>query len=491
MKRIPVIAAALTALFLGALDALIMAAAMPTIVADLGGLSLYSWVYSVYLLSRAVSLPVFGKLADLLNTKSLFMTSIAIFLTGSIMAGFSHGMGFLIFSRIVQGIGAGGNFALVYIVLTDMASPEKRGKTLGFASFVWGIASLLGPTLGGIIVSYFSWRWIFFMNIPLSILSLAGLYFFMIEIREKKKQVSIDISGIAALSVAILSLLTIFLTGGRNYPWISFEILGLILLTAFSFAAFYYSEKRAPEPILSLQFFKLKGFRTGNLAVFFSSFTIFSLFAYAPLFIQGVLLKTPMEVGLSMLSLSLGWSAGSLTLGQIMHRVGEKSAALFGAVLLVCSAGATLFFSIDTTMSTCFWVFLMVGTGMGFVALATLIVVQNSLTTEDLGVATSSHQFARTLGGTVGIGITGGLFTTRLTREIENIPADHLGNMLQNEMLAHHLENLFNPDMLAKMSESEMVTLQTASLSGFSLVFGIIFVISILCFFSCFFLPAK
>ncbi len=187
-KRFPVILAALLVLFLSALDALIMAAAMPTIVADLGGLSLYSWVYSAALLSRTVSLPIFGKLADLFKTKSLFMISTTIFLIASVMAGLSTSMGFLIFSRVIQGIGAGGNFALVYVILTDVSSPEKRGKTLGFASFVWGIASVLGPTLGGLIVTYFSWRWIFFMNIPLGILSLGVVYFFMTEIREKKKK---------------------------------------------------------------------------------------------------------------------------------------------------------------------------------------------------------------------------------------------------------------------------------------------------------------
>jgi EmrB/QacA subfamily drug resistance transporter len=464
---------------------------MPIIVADLGGLSLYSWVYSAYFLARAVSLPIFGKLADLLKTKSLFMTSIAIFLAASVMAGFSRSMGFLIFSRVIQGIGAGGNFALVYIVLTDVAPPEKRGKTLGFASFIWGIASLLGPTLGGFIVSFFSWRWIFFMNIPLGLLSLAGLYFFLVETREKKKKVHLDFAGVASLSIAILSLLTVFLTGGRTYPWISYEISGLVLLTLLSFVAFYYAEKKAPEPILSLKFFRLRGFSTGNSAVFLSSFVIFSLFAYAPLFIQGVLLKAPMEVGLAMLSLSLGWSAGSLALGQILHRVGEKPAAILGGVLLICSTGATFFFTTETTMLFCFWIFLFVGVGMGLVALATLIVVQNSLKNEDMGVATSSHQFARTLGGTVGIGITGGLFTARLTKEMNKLSGDYLDNILTRQSAAHHMENLFDPEILAKLPEAATVTLRSASLSSLSLVFGIIFGVSFVCLVCCLLLPKK
>jgi len=488
-KRFPVILAALLVLFLSALDALIMAAAMPTIVADLGGLSLYSWVYSAALLSRTVSLPIFGKLADLFKTKSLFMISTTIFLMASVMAGLSTSMGFLIFSRVIQGIGAGGNFALVYVILTDVSSPEKRGKTLGFASFVWGIASVLGPTLGGLIVTYFSWRWIFFMNIPLGILSLGVVYFYLTEIREKKKKVYLDFAGVITLSISILSFLTIFLIGGRTYPWISYEVLGLCLITFLFSMGFYLAEKRAPEPILSLEFFRFKGFRNGNMAVFLSSFVIFSLFAYAPLFIQGVLLKTPMEVGIAMLSLSLGWSMGSLMLGQVIHRIEKKTSAVAGALFLGIASGTTLLFSTNTTMAFCFWTFLLAGLGMGFVTLATLLVVQNSLKTEDIGVATSSHQFARTLGGTLGIGICGGLFTARLVREMDKLSSDHLAEIMHQENIAHQIENIFNPEMLSQFSETALEALRTAALSGLSLVFWIIFGISILCFGCCLLLP--
>jgi EmrB/QacA subfamily drug resistance transporter len=488
-KRFSILAATLLVLFLSALDALIMAAAMPTIVADLGGLSLYSWVYSAALLSRTVSVPIFGKLADLFKTKSLFMISTTIFLVASVMAGLSTSMGFLIFARVIQGIGAGGNFALVYVILTDVSSPEKRGKALGFAGFVWGIASILGPTLGGLIVTYFSWRWIFFMNIPLGILSLVGIYFFLSEIREKKKKVYLDFAGVFTLSVSILSLLTVFLVGGLTYPWISYEMLGLYLVTLLFSLGFYFAEKRAPEPILSLEFFRFKGFRNGNLAVFLSSFVIFSLFAYVPLFIQGVLFKTPMDVGFAMLSLSLGWSLGSLILGQVIHRIEKKISAVAGAVLLGTGTGTTLLFTTETTMTFCFWTFFISGLGMGFTSLATLLVVQNSLKNEDIGVATSSHQFARTLGGTLGIGICGGLFTARLTKEMNKLSSDHLSEIMDRKNMDQHIENILNPEMLSKFSESALEALRTATLSSLSLVFWIIFGISIICIGCCFFLP--
>src|SRR5512139_2681543 len=174
-RRVLIISAALLALFLGALDALVMAAAMPTMVSELGGLHLYSWVYSIYLLSRAVSLPIFGKLADILSAKALYLAAIALFVLGSLAAGFAESMEFLIACRALQGIGAGGSFALVYVVLTDISSAETRGKTLSMGSFIWGLASVLGPSLGAFIVAHFSWRWIFLVNVPLGALSMAGV----------------------------------------------------------------------------------------------------------------------------------------------------------------------------------------------------------------------------------------------------------------------------------------------------------------------------
>ena len=180
-ERLFVTGAALLALFLGAMDALIMSTAMPTIVTDLGGLHFYSWVYSTYFLSRAVSLPIFGKLADTYRTRSLFILSITIFVASSVLAGLSPNMGFLVVARVFQGIGAGGNFALVYIALADVSPPEERGKAMSLASFVWGLASVLGPTLGGFMVTWASWRWIFFINLPLGLASLAGISLFLVE----------------------------------------------------------------------------------------------------------------------------------------------------------------------------------------------------------------------------------------------------------------------------------------------------------------------
>jgi len=492
--RTLIIAAALLALFLGAMDALIMSAAMPTIVADLGGLHLYSWVYSAYFLSRAISLPIFGKLADLYNNKRIFLISIAVFIGSSVAAGFSPNMMFLIVARVFQGIGAGGNFALVYIVLADISPPQDRARTMSFASSIWGIASVLGPTLGGFIVTFLSWRWIFFINVPLGLLSMAGLAFFLKELREKKKSASLDLWGAVTLSTSILGLLTLFLVGGGSHGWLSPRMALLGAVTMVSAIGFLHAERRAKEPLLPLEFFKKRGFSMGNLAVFMSSFSIFALFAFAPIFIQGGLGKSPMQVGVAMLSLSLGWSVGSLILGQVSNRLGIKRAAVMGAVLLISGCALTLLFSVRTTMATCFWVFMLTGLGMGFVTLATLVVVQNSVDVSDLGVATSSNQFARTLGGTVGVGMCGGFMNAALWRAMHVLaeqgflPAAE-GAAVMGE--SNGFDALLQPEFLNQLSESARTVFHAAIVDSVSIVFWMVFLAAVVCLFFCALLPGK
>lgn len=243
------------------MDALVMSAAMPTIVSELGGLHLYSWVYSAYFLSRAVALPIFGKLADLFKNKNIFLISIAIFMLSSIAAGLSPNMIILIVCRVFQGIGAGGNFALVYIVLADISPPEQRARTMSFTSTIWGIASVLGPTLGGFIVTYFSWRWIFFINVPLGFFSLAGIAFLLVEIREKKKEISLDISGVLTLSVSILGLLLIFLMGVGNTRGCRFKLPGLRVSRLFPGSGLSI-RKSGPK----IRFFPWRFFEAGDSA---------------------------------------------------------------------------------------------------------------------------------------------------------------------------------------------------------------------------------
>jgi EmrB/QacA subfamily drug resistance transporter len=489
-ERNCVIGAALLALFLGALDALIMSAAMPTIVAELGGLHLYAWVYSAYFLARAVSLPIFGKLTDLYNSKNLFLFSISLFLVSSIAAGSAQSMTFLIFCRVLQGIGAGGNFALVYIVLSEVAPVDQRAKTLSLASSVWGISSVLGPTLGGFIVSYFSWRWIFFINVPLGIFCLVGLGVFLrkLPIRRRTK-VSLDFAGLVLFILFILGLLVLFITGGQELAWGAGKMILLMVAIVVLGTCFYLVEKKAEDPLVNINFFRNRNFSLGNAATFLSSITIFSLFAYAPLYIQAGLALSPVQVGFAMVSLSLGWSFGALFLGRFMHNDVGKGSSVAGGIILLAGSLLTLRFGLQTSMTECFLVFFIVGIGMGVVSLSTLVLVQNSAKTEDLGIVTSLHQFSRSLGGTVGVGICGGLVTKRLLESLEEtagvLPQDLMLQILEST------ENILQPEFMSLVSMEAMETLRNAVLTGVNSVFLVAVIASFICLFCCLYLSRE
>ena len=493
-RRLLLILATLLALFLAALDTLIMSAVMPTIVAELGGLHLYSWVFSAYMLSRAVSLPVFGKLADLFSNRVLYLVSILIFVAGSIMAGLAQNMVALTIFRTIQGIGAGGNFALVYIVLSDISEPEERGRMMSYASFVWGLASVLGPSLGGFIVNWVSWRWIFFINVPIGMLSLVGIWFFLVETREKHDVVEIDYAGILTLVTAILSFLTAFLMGGREYGWTSPQILGLFLLFLLSAIGFYIVERRSCEPILCFDFFRLRGFSAGNGLVFFASMAIFSLSAFSPLFIQGALGQTPFQLGIVMMFLSFGWSAGALYCGRQANRLGEHGFALAGGAVLIAGCVLAVHFSAETPLWTCVLAMTLAGIGMGFTSISTLLIVQNSVPQKDLGVATSSHQFTRTLGGTVGIGICGSLVTARFARVADALAASDLNGTIPGALMhqiRQNFENFFRPDIQQQLSETTRNVLHHAIGNCVIDVFWLALVAGCICLAFGFFLPRR
>lgn len=486
-RRRLVVAAALLALFLGALDALVMSAAMPTVVSELGGLDLYSWVYSAYLLARTVALPIFGKLADLFRVRSLFAVAILLFMAASLAAGFSPGMEFLIACRALQGVGAGGTFALVYVVLAEISPPGERGRTLSLGSAVWGLASVLGPAAGGLIVAALSWPWIFFINLPLGALSLVGVAAAPVDTRPRRARPAIDAAGAAALTAAVLCLLLLFLLVGEGRPVGSPPILALAAGAALSTAAFVGIERRASDPLLAPAFFRSRGFSAGNAAVFFSSFAIFAYFAFAPLFVQGALGKNPVEVGWTVLALSLGWSVGSLALGRRIHRWGNRRSAAGGAALLAAGSAMTLGFSPASSAAACFAVFFAVGVGMGGVSLATILIVQESVPASDLGVATSAHQFARNLGGAVGVGVGGGLFTAAFSTAAAltaGLPP------ALSEGAAAGAEGLFRPEVQALLPPDTRALLQAAVGGAVAPVFMASGAAALACLACCLILPA-
>jgi len=492
-SRFFLVAAVMLALFLGALDALVVGAAMPTIVADVGGLHLYSWAFSAYLLTRAIALPIFGKLCDLFSNRLLYIIAISVFIISSVLAGLVGNMVHFIAFRAFQGIGAGGTFALAYIVVSDHSPPAMRGKMMGLISFVWGLASILGPALGGFVITWLSWRWIFYVNLPLGSLALLGILLFLRDTRVRKPKAPIDYLGAATLSSSVICLLVVCMLGGRNYPWLSFEIAALSLLTVVAGAGFVYAEKHAAEPIVDLRFFRVRGFSMANASAFFSSVAIFSLPADTPLYIQGALGKTPAQLGITMVSLSLAWSAGAFLCGRLVNRQREKPLSILGSLILATGSCWMLLFTRSTTLLECSMALALAGMGMGFVSIATLLAVQNSLDESDLGVATSSQQFARTLGGTIGIGICGSVVSLHLGRTLNALRGSSMGHEFPHDLGAHlsrNIETLFDPNFQENLSAGVLRALQEAVESGVEWVFWCTLAASLLSLAFCLRLPA-
>jgi EmrB/QacA subfamily drug resistance transporter len=493
-SRVLVLIAALLAVFLGALDALIIGAAMPTIVAELGGLELYSWVFSAYMLTRTIALPLFGKLADLYSSKKLFVLAVGTFLIGSLLAGMVDSMPQLVLLRALQGIGAGGNFALAYIVVSEISAPEERGRMMGLISFVWGVSSVMGPLLGGFIVTYLTWPWVFYINVPIGGLAIFCILRYFQESRQKKRDAAVDYLGAIALSTCVLALLFAFLLLGEARAWYSPQSIGLFLLALLAGLVFWYAERRAEDPILPLHFFRTPGFTLPNGAAFFSSFAIFSLLAFLPLFVQGALGRTAAELGLVMVPLSLGWSAGALACGQVVNRLGEKLSAVAGALLMFISIALTLTFNPATGLVYFSAVVCPIGIGMGFVSVATLLKVQNSLHESDLGVATSSQQFARTLGGTVGIGISGAMVSHYIDKAFETLMTSPLRSEIPPNLakqLSHNLQEFLRPEIVASLPSNALFAIRESIGKGVETVFWTALLVAFISIIMCKLMPGR
>ncbi|MDQ7783170.1 MAG: MFS transporter [Desulfomonilaceae bacterium] len=481
--RVMIVIAALLAVFLGALDALIVSTAMPTIVSDLGGLELYGWVFSGYMLARTIALPIVGKLCDMYSTKKLFAVTMGLFIISSLSAGVVTTMPQLILLRAIQGLAAGGTFAVAYIVVADISPPGQRARMMGSISLVWGLASVLGPVLGGAIVTYLPWPWIFYINVPVGGAALFAVMVYFKEFREKRADASIDYWGAATLSAAVPAFLLVVLLGGREYSWASPQILALTIAGLVLGGAFLFAESRAASPILSLDLMRTPGFLYSSSIVFFCSFAIFSLIAFIPLFVQGALLMKAADVSIAMIPLSLGWSAGGLASGHFMSRIGPKMTCILGSLCICTGISVALSFTPETSLISCCAVFGGVGIGMGFIFIGTLIAAQNSLPQADRGVATSSQQFALNLGGTIGVGVSGGILaakTMKVLKERISVSPDPAVEIPSTSQLSRHVQDLLRPEFQSSFSPEVVHALKDAVAAGVVAVFWTALAVSLL-----------
>ncbi len=413
--KIIVTIALMLGMSLAALDTTIVGTALPSIVGKLGGINLYSWVFSAYLLTSTTTVPIYGKLADLFGRKPIFLFGTAVFLIGSIASGAAQSMEQLIIFRAIQGLGAGAVLPIVLTIIGDIFALEERAKVQGLFSGVWGLSSIIGPALGGVIVDHFSWRWVFYINIPFGLLSAFLLIVYLKENVERKKH-SIDYIGSAALTIGIVALLFAMLQGGVSWGWASSQSLGLFALAVAFLLLFFYQEMRAPEPILPLTLFKNRIIAISSIGGFILGVVLFGITSYVPLFVQGVKGGTATSAGITLGPLLLAWPIASTLSSKLIIRAGYRLTAGVGAFLTVVGVGMVTLFQVNTVLPFIVVAMLVIGSGLGLMSTAFVISVQNAVPWNLRGVATASTQFVRTIGGTVGVALMGTIRNTQMAQ---------------------------------------------------------------------------
>jgi EmrB/QacA subfamily drug resistance transporter len=403
-------------IFLAGIDGTIVSTAMPTVVASLGGLSLYSWVFAAYMLFAAITMPLFGRLADVYGRKRLFYVGVAAFVVGSALAGAAQSMLQLIAFRALQGIGAGAMFAIPYTVLGVIYPPDERGKAIGYGSAVWGVSSVIGPLLGYVIVATLSWRWVFYLSVPVGVAAVLVTAYSLEETTGEVEK-SVDFAGAATLSVGVGAILVALETFDSAPTFaaasIAVGVAGLV--------AFYAAERRAKVPLIPLSLFDDRTFLTTNAAGFLTSFAVFAALTYDPLFVQSVR-GSASSAALIVFPISIGWSGTSFVSGRLLNRFGERRLVAVGSLLMAASFAAAAFWSVDTPLWAMMVTVFATGVGMGTLTPPLLVAIQNHLGTERMGLATSSQQFFRNLGGTVGVAVLGVVLNASMRDRLESVP---------------------------------------------------------------------
>nr|WSW68530.1 MFS transporter [Streptomyces sp. NBC_00995] len=414
-----VVLALMIAMLLAMLDNLIIGTAMPTIVGSLGGLEHMSWVVTAYTLATAASTPIWGKLGDMYGRKGIFLTSIVIFLIGSVLSGMAQDMGQLIGFRAVQGLGAGGLMVGVMAIIGDLVPPRERGKYQGMMAGVMAIAMIGGPLVGGTITDHLGWRWSFYINLPLGAVALAMIITVLHLPKRERTKAKVDYLGAGLLTVGITAIVLVTTWGGTEYDWNSAVIMELIAIGVASLAGFLFVETKAAEPIIPLHIFRNANFTLMSVVGFMAGFVMFGAVLYLPLFQQSVQGASATNSGLLLLPMLLAMMIVSLIAGRVTTSSGRyKIFPIMGSILMVTGLFLLSTMDTDTTRFTSGIYMAVLGAGMGFLMQITMLVAQNSVELKDMGVASSSTTLFRTLGSSFGVAIMGALFTGRVSEEM-------------------------------------------------------------------------
>jgi EmrB/QacA subfamily drug resistance transporter len=427
-ERGPVLIALMLSTALVALDATILATAVPSIVGDLGSFSQFPWLFSIYLLTQAVTTPLYGKLADIVGRRPLLLFGIAVFLAGSVLCGVAWSMPTLIIARAVQGIGAGAVLPMTITVVGDLYSVEERARVQGYVASVWGAAAVIGPTLGGLFSEYLSWRWIFFVNIPLGGLAALMLWRSFHE-QVVRREHKLDIAGAVLLTTGFSLLILGLLEGGVAWDW-SAPISYVVFVGALvALVSFVLVERRAAEPVLPLWVFSRRVLVGGNLAAVAIGVSLIGLTSYVPTYVQGVLGTGALVAGFALASMTVGWPIAAALSGRLYLRIGFRDTALIGSIIVVL--GAVLVATLSATSSVlavaaaCF----VIGAGFGLASAPTIVAVQSVVDWQRRGVVTGTNLFCRNLGSAVGVAVFGAIANASLADRFADPPADVAGRL--------------------------------------------------------------
>jgi EmrB/QacA subfamily drug resistance transporter len=391
-----------------AIDATILATAVPTIVDELGGFAMFPWLFSIYLLAQAVSVPIYAKLSDTIGRKPIILIGIGLFLLGSILSGFAWSMPALIAFRAVQGLGAGAVQPMAITIAGDIYTVAERAKTQGYLASVWGISSVVGPTLGGVFSQFVSWRWIFFVNVPLCILAAFLIIRSFKEVIEPRKH-KVDYLGAVLLTGALAFIVLAILQGGQAWAWNSWQSIGAFVVGAVLLAGFLLAERRAAEPILPLWVFSRRLLLTTALIAFGVGAVLIGMTSYVPTYLEGSLGSAPIVAGLALAALTIGWPIAAAQSGRFYLRIGFRSTILIGMIFVVAGAVVLALTAHTPNLAVVAISCFVMGLGMGLVATPSLIASQSSVEWNERGVVTGANLFSRSIGSAVGVAIFGAI----------------------------------------------------------------------------------
>ena len=421
-----VFAGLMSGVLLAALDQTIVATALPTIVGDLGGLAHLSWVVTAYLLASTTSTPLYGKISDLYGRKTVFQAAIVIFLVGSALSGLAQSMGQLIAFRAVQGLGAGGLMALAIAIIGDVVSPRERGRYQGYIGAVFAVASVAGPLLGGFFVDHLTWRWAFYVNLPVGVAALL-VTSVALDLPFRRTGHTVDYLGAALLVAGVTCVLLVTVWGGDRYGWSSSTILGLAAMGAVLLAAFAVQEQRASEPVLPPRLFRDPVFRVATATLFLIGVAMFGAIVFLPLFLQVVVGASATSSGLLLLPLMAGIVASSVVVGRVISRTGRyRWYPVAGTALMTIAMGLLATMDANTSRTTASWYVAVLGVGLGTVMPVMILAVQNAVDQRDLGTATSAATFSRSMGGSFGVALFGAVLASRLAHQLPGVDPEAL-----------------------------------------------------------------